>query len=344
MSKALIIRLSAMGDVAMTIPIVYSVAAANPKDSFTVLTQTFLMPLFINHPSNINVMGVNTKTTEKSFLGFLKYAFILRKYKFDMALDLHSVIRSRIVDFIFRLNGKKIYKIDKRRKERERLTARPPKNIHPLRPVTECYADVFRMAGFQFEETFVSLYADCFVDKTAVESIADDKKGRWIGIAPFAKHRGKTYPTEKMERVVEFLSGQEDVTVFLFGGRGGEDRTLRQWESRYKNTVNAIGRYSLDMELALISNLDVLVSMDSANMHLASLVGTKVISIWGATHPYAGFYGYRQREDLAIQVDLSCRPCSIYGNKPCYRGDWACMNKISPEHVISRINDYLKEL
>ena len=90
--------------------------------------------------------------------------------------------------------------------------------------------------------------------------------------------------------------------------------------------------------------LDVHVSMDSANMHLGSLVGKDVISIWGATHPYAGFYGYRQRPDLAIQTCLPCRPCSIFGNKPCYRGDWACLNTIEPEQVIKKINDYLKEL
>ena len=342
MSKILVIRLSAIGDVAMTIPVIYSVAAANPKDSFTVLTQTFLMPLFINRPPNVNIMGVNTKTTEKSFLGFLRYALILKMYKFDMVLDLHCVIRTRIVDFIFRLSGKRIFKIDKRRDERKRLTALPPKEIHPLRLVTECYADVFRSAGFNFENTFVSLYANTAVDQGAINSMAGEKKGRWIGIAPFARHKGKIYPIEKMEKVVEALSGQDGITIFLFGGSTDEEKTLSQWE-KYQNTICTVGRYSLDMELILMSHLDVLVSMDSANMHFASLVGTKVISIWGATHPYAGFYGYKQRNDLAIQADLPCRPCSIYGNKPCHRGDLACMNEISPEQIVCKVNDYLNE-
>ena len=341
MAKVLVIRFSAIGDVAMTIPILYSVAAANPQDSFTMLTQTFLMPLFINRPPNVNVMGVNIKTTEKSLLGFLRYALILRKYKFDMVLDLHCVIRSRIVDFVFRLCGKKVLKMDKRRQERRQLTAMPPKEIRPLRLVTECYADVFRAAGFEFTNTFASLFAGADIDE---EAVAGEKKGYWVGIAPFAKHKGKIYPIEQMEKVVEALSGQEGITIFLFGGRGDEEKTLKQWGDKYENTINTVGRYSLDKELALMSRLDILVSMDSANMHLASLAGATVISVWGSTHPYAGFYGYNQRENLAIQTNLPCRPCSIYGNKPCHRGDRVCLNEISPEQITCKVNDFLNEL
>jgi ADP-heptose:LPS heptosyltransferase len=344
MPKILIIRLSAIGDVAMTIPVIYSVAEANPSDSFTVLTQTFLVPIFINCPPNVDIIGVNTKTTEKSFGGFLRYVFMLRKYKFDMVLDLHSVIRSRIVDFIFRLNGKSVFKIDKQRNKCKQLTAMPPKTIDVLRPVIERYADVFRMAGLTFENTFVSLYANMPVKEDALKEIAGDIKGYRIGIAPFAKHQGKIYPAEMMEKVIEALSIQDDLTIFLFGGRGEEEKILKRWEEKYKNTISIAGRYSLVQELELISRLDVLLSMDSANMHFASLVGTKVISIWGATHPYAGFYGYKQCENLAIQVDLPCRPCSIYGNKRCHRGDWACLKEITPELIICKIQNYFSAL
>ena len=345
MSKTLVIRLSSIGDVAMTIPVVYAAAEANPNDSFTVLTQTFLTPLFMNCPSNIDLLGVNLRTTEKSFFGFLSFAWMLRKYKFDRVLDLHHVIRSWIVDILFYLNGKKVFVVDKRRKERKRLTARQPKVIQPLHPVTARYADVFHRAGFHFEETFVSLFSTKPADTGSLVVLFGEKKGVWIGIAPFAKHQGKIYPLAKMEQVVKALSGQESVTVFLFGSAGEEEETLKQWENKYKNTINVASRkFLFDKTLLLISMLDVHLSMDSANMHLGSLAGTDVISIWGATHPFAGFYGYRQRPDLAIQTALPCRPCSMFGQKPCYRGDWACMNTIEPEQVIHKINAYLKEL
>ena len=95
-------------------------------------------------------------------------------------------------------------------------------------------------------------------------------------------------------------------------------------------------------ELTFMSTLDIMISMDSANMHLASLVGIPVVSIWGATHPYAGFMGWGQSIDNAIQIDLPCRPCSIYGNKPCMRGDYACLKNISPEQIVEKVEAVIR--
>ena len=116
---------------------------------------------------------------------------------------------------------------------------------------------------------------------------------------------------------------------------------MEQWAFQYPRVKSVVGRYSLDNELALISRLDVLLCMDSANMHFASLVDTKVISVWGATHPYAGFYGYHQDPKNAVQLDLPCRPCSVFGQKPCFRGDWACMTQITPEMVVKKVKGQL---
>lgn len=90
-------------------------------------------------------------------------------------------------------------------------------------------------------------------------------------------------------------------------------------------------------ELALLSHCNVMLSMDSANMHLASLVGLRTVSVWGATHPYAGFMGWNQQMHDAVQLDMVCRPCSVFGNKPCARGDYHCLNGIPPSLIIEKI-------
>lgn len=105
MANILVIRLSAIGDVAMTVPVIYSAAKANPTDSFTVLTQAFLIPVFINRPKNVNVIGINTKSTEKTLAGLLRFASALVKYDFDMVLDLHDVLRTMIIRTLFRLTA-----------------------------------------------------------------------------------------------------------------------------------------------------------------------------------------------------------------------------------------------
>ena len=88
--------------------------------------------------------------------------------------------------------------------------------------------------------------------------------------------------------------------------------------------------------------MDTLISMDSANMHLASLFGVPVISVWGATHPFAGFYGWAQPADNAVQIDLYCRPCSVFGNKPCYRGDHACMQQLPEEKIMEKVMNIIR--
>jgi ADP-heptose:LPS heptosyltransferase len=94
-------------------------------------------------------------------------------------------------------------------------------------------------------------------------------------------------------------------------------------------------------ELQFISSLDIMVSMDSANMHLASLYGVPVVSIWGGTHPYLGFYGWGQKETNAVQIELSCRPSSVFGNKPCYN-DLACMKGIAPLMIYDKVMQQLE--
>lgn len=336
MAKIVVIRLSAIGDVAMTVPVIYSAAKANPGDSFTVLTQVFLIPLFMNRPDNVKVIGINTKGPEKGLFGLLRFVSALVRYDFDIVLDLNAVLRSLIIRTCFRLKGKRVFVVDKLRNGRKQLTARKDKVFKPLRPVIDRYVDVFRAAGLTYTESFNSLFESKPIDAEAIEALAGVKSGRWIGVAPFARYRGKIYPTEEMEKVVELLSRREDITVFLFGGRGYEEAVMEQWAFQYPRVKSMVGRCSLDNELALISQLDVLLCMDSANMHFASLVGTRVVSVWGATHLYTGYYGYHQNPEDAIQLDLPCRPCSILGNKPCYRGDWACVN-IRPEGIVDKL-------
>ena len=246
MANILVIRLSAIGDVAMTVPVIYSAAKANPTDSFTVLTQAFLIPVFINRPKNVNVIGINTKSTEKTLAGLLRFASALVKYDFDMVLDLHDVLRTMIIRTLFRLNGRRVFVVDKARKDRARLTDAKHKRFKQLRPVIERYADVFRNAGLNYTESFTSLYETSIPDVSALEPLAGTKTGKWIGIAPFAKHRGKIYPTGEMELVMAELSDREDFTIFLFGGRGYEEALLDQWAFEYPRVKSVAGKYSLD--------------------------------------------------------------------------------------------------
>ena len=297
----------------MLAPIVRAAAEQYPEVSFTMLSQQRFADLFAGMPSNVTFHGVDLK---KQSL----HEIVSGLGKFDLVADMHSVIRSVYIRAAMRLKGARVASIHKGRWEKRQLTSG---KIHTqLKHTTERYADVFASLDLS------GLSRVCLGFVSGLPRFG-------LGIAPFAAHPGKIYPIDRMERVVELLS-QAGVPITLFGGGKAEQEVLGAWANKYPGVESVAGKYRMAQELELIGRLKLMVTMDSGNMHLASLVGTRVISIWGATHPYAGFLGYGQQESDCIQRDLPCRPCSIYGNKPCRFGDYRCLD-IAPEEIAQTI-------
>jgi ADP-heptose:LPS heptosyltransferase len=338
MTKILVLRLSAIGDVAMSVPVIWSLSKAYPDAEICFVSQKFANG-FIKSIPGVRLFEVDLKGRHKGFLGILRlYADLKKLGRFDVIADLHDVIRTKILRMLFATTSSKIVVIDKGRSEKHDLTKIEGKVLRQLEATTSRYAKVFYDAGFKFTVEFDYLFTKSPLNEKTV-SITGQKEKHWIGIAPFAKHKGKIYPLELMEKVMGILSGTTGVKLLLFGGGAYEKGILEGWEKRFPNTISLAGKLSIEDELKVISNLEVLVSMDSANMHFASLVNTPVVSIWGATHPFAGFYGWNQNPRHAVQIDLPCRPCSIYGNKACFRKDYACLYQITPESIVRKIFD-----
>lgn len=336
----LVARFSALGDVAMTIPVVYAVCRSNPATRFIMITQQVASSLFVNAPENLVVIGVDVYKKYHGPWGLLKLFMELRRdYQIDAFADLHSVIRTHILAIYSRIFGIPVKRIRKGRAEKKQLTRIEGKQLRQLTPTHQRYAAVFHRFGMKMEDRFVSLFENP-VDQSVFSDISQPKQPgeTWIAVAPFAKHKGKIYPTDKMLKVVESLAARKATRIFLFGGGGNEQAMLRQWAERFPNVMSmAEKRHGFPKELAMLSCMDVMLSMDSANMHLASLVRLPVVSVWGATHPYCGFTGWKQDPSNILQIDLPCRPCSVFGNRPCYRGDYACLNGIAPDEIIRKI-------
>jgi len=331
-------RFSALGDVAMLSPVVREYALQHTEDSVTVLSVPFCAPLFEDIAPNVSFLGRDVKTQYRGVTGLYRLFKELHAMHFDRIVDAHDVLRTKVLRQFFRLRGYEVRVIDKHRSERRRLTAEPGKKVLRQLPTSfENYAEAMGIPGFP---DVPDVPADPDIPDTPVSP-----GGGLIGVAPFAAHEGKIYPTDKMEKVVEMLS--HSGRVVLFGGKGKEEDIMRAWAQRYNNVELArdvISGGALAAELELMRGLDVMLSMDSANMHLASLVGTRVVSVWGATHPYAGFLGWGQRMEDCVQKDLPCRPCSIYGSKPCRYGDFRCLNSITPEEIVRAVLLVIKEL
>lgn len=340
--RLLALRFSAFGDVAMTVPVLTSLAKQYPEIDITVLSRPFMAPLFAEAPPNIHFRGIDVNSY-KGFGGLLRLFNELKKEgDYDAVADLHDVLRSKMLRALFLFSGAKVAHIDKGRKDKKALARPRHKRMKQLPSSFTRYEEVFRKLGYPVKTRFHSIFGRGKGNRSLFQAAIGTPDGKyWIGIAPFAAHKGKKLPETTVAELVRALSTHNDWRVFLFGGGKTEKELLERWADGHPNVQSLAGKLRLNEELALISHLDVMVSMDSANMHLASLTGTPVVSVWGATHPFAGFMGWGQRMDNAVQTDLSCRPCSIFGNKPCLRKDYACLTRITPQQIIERIETIL---
>lgn len=338
--SVLVSRFSALGDVAMTIPVLYSACAANPNTDFIFITKPVAAKLFMETPANLTVIGVDTDEY-KGVGGMWRLARILKKrYRIDSYADLHDVLRTRLLRIFLRISGVRVHRIRKGRRGKYALTRRRNKVMIPLISTRARYREVFFSLGLSYTETFRG-YFQGNTPVPALYAVATPEKApgeHWIAIAPFAKHKGKIYPEELMERVVKALAAKKGYKLFLLGAGQRETNIIARWCLGTDNVINmaALG-LGFQAEMALMHQCEAVLAMDSANMHIASLVGVRVVSIWGATHPYCGFMGWHQKKEDAIGLDLTCRPCSVFGNKPCHRGDFLCMYGITPDRILSTL-------
>ena len=343
MKKILIIRFSALGDVAMLVPVVKRLLAEQPELEVTILSRKQVEPLWTDMPERVHFFGADLKGRHKGWLGMHRLLADLNYRQFDAVADMHRVLRSKIIRNAMFFAGIPVYTIQKGR-WRKRLCVHqdlwisklvlklfPDFLPNPLPSTISRYEDVLRAMGLlsKGEGSY---------------SFENGKRIRHdIGIAPFAAHKGKIYPLDKMQEVVRLLSEQiseKGEKIYLFGAGIKEKAVLEKWEAQYPGVVSLAGKETMDKEIEMMRGLRLMVTMDSSNMHFASLAETRVVSIWGATHPKVGFLGYGQKMEDCIQQELPCRPCSVYGNKPCQFGDYHCFD-MKPEVVVQKILERL---
>lgn len=344
----LIIRFSALGDVAMTVPVVASLAKQYPHVRFTVLSRGFARAFFQDLAPNVGFMEADLKNEYHGVRGLNSLYRRLTAKHFTAIADLHNVLRSEYLRARFNIGRYKVQHINKHRQGKRRLVSANDKRLVQQPTSFQNYCEVFAKLGYPVTLDFQSIFGEGKGDFSQLLPVIGKKEPgqMWLGVAPFAAHEGKIYPLPLMEEVIRQVTERRpDSRIFLFGGGEKEFATFSNWCERFPQCTNASQQlHGLREELILMSHLDLMLSMDSGNMHLASLTGTPVVSVWGATHPYAGFMGYNQNPDDAVQIDLPCRPCSIYGNKPCLRGDYACLQHITPDLIVQKLSAVYQRL
>lgn len=329
----LILRFQSLGNVAMTVPVLASASELQPDDTFVVVAKKRLHGMFYGLP---NVRFHEVDFGNGSLKSLLQVYRELKTYHINHVLDLQNVLRTWILRFLFRLQGVRSTVIRYERARKWAMAKLGTGRNKPLLTEFERYAETFRRAGLQTDDRFSELPVN---EAAAAEVTArfGIKSGRWIGLAPFAKSKTNMLPYRTIKSLLTRLGTQPQTQVFLFGAGQVECELLRQWADGHDHIISVAGELSLEQELELMRQLDVMICMDSANQHLSALVGLRAISVWCGTHPKMGFYSWKQQPEDRIELkNIACRPCTVHGTNHCRYGNFACQ-QINENQIIDKI-------
>jgi ADP-heptose:LPS heptosyltransferase len=332
-----------MGDVAMTVPVIRALVQQHPEVKITMVSRQFFQPFFDGIP-NLDFFAVDVKGRHKGVMGLFKLHSDLKQLNIDAVADLHNVLRSKVVRSLFALSGKKVAFTDKGRADKRALTRVENKIFAQVKPMTERHVDTFNQLGFGIDLSNPKFPEKAVLSNEIFKISSEKGNQNWIGIAPFAQYDSKVYPQDLMQKVIDELASDSNKKLFLFGGGAKETTLLNTFAKDKNNCIVVAGKLKLQQELQLISNLDVMLSMDSGNAHIAAMLGVKVITLWGATHPFAGFKPFNQPEENCLTSDREkypLLPTSVYGNKKV-DGYEDAMRTITPQTVVEKIQSVLK--
>lgn len=348
MTNTLIIRYHRIGDALTVLPLVASLATKYKDDHFTVLTNDRFEDLFKMMPSNVTYLPMVTKKTKGTFRSI---SFIIRRQLFTWkmgalikSIDKVALLQNDIIEEKF----KKI--LDEKKIQYSIIDV--SKFLSDERVLNKCN-DGLTMIGLH-QKTLAEIgYTDIqpTFDPSPVKNknatalfsrLGIDANKKLIAISPFSKEVTKIYPMPKMEKVIAYFSEKKEYQVLIFGGGIREEKQVNSWIEKYPSVISLIGKVPFSDEAAIMAKCNVALTMDSANLHLAALVNTPVVSIWGATIPKNGYFppSGAKLED-AMVLNIACQPCSIFGNKPCTNPHlYACL-EIDPMNIIKKIENII---
>jgi len=337
-ASILVIRFSSMGDIVLTSPVTRAVRRIWPDAELEFLTRNEYAPLAHALP------GVSRVQALESGQGLCRLVSSLRQRRYDLAIDLHGNIRSRIVGLTG--GARRVVRYDKQRLARMAIVRRPRRS-RSVPHTVDRYLAVLDGLGANGpsqwggvrsveEKRLPELIVDARAVAVVAERLADAGIGPEVpvlGVAPGASHGPKRWATERFARVADHLASSRDMRILLLGNE--RDRPVADEVARAmaNPAVDWTGTTDLALLPAAAQRCALLVSNDSGPMHVATAVGTPVVGVFGATHPRLGFAPLGPA-DAAVTLNLPCSPCSLHGDRACRYGTHACMEDLTPQKVI----------
>ena len=339
--RILIIRLSSLGDVILTTPVISALKAKFPRSELFFLTKARYADLLRNDPRIFSLVEFDPVRRHGSVSGFMSLISELRSHDFDLLIDLHANLRSYVLRHLVKSRVKLKYR--KRWLRRLLMVHLKLLKTKPIRTV-DSYLEPLKRLGVEASErnplAFLSQedlgYVDHFLLERGVK-----KNDIVVGVHPGAKWTTKRWDEVKFARVCRSLAEKPGHKILLLGDES-EAKLVGEIGKDVPDDrlVKAVG-FPLGKVMSLIKRCDCFITNDSGPMHIASALRVPVVAIFGPTHPKLGFAPVGSK-NVVLCADVRCSPCSLHGEKRCSKKYRFCMDLIEPDMVIEAVERLLK--
>ncbi len=338
MERILVIRFSSIGDVILTTPVMRALREKFGGARIDVLVKKEFSEIFEGSPFVDGVIGFDSAKS-----GVLKLCKELNKNDYSIVIDLHRNIRSRLILLFVKAGRKLAYK--KGAMKRRLLTAFKIR-FKNMPHTVDRYLSALASLGIGSADPlpYISLSDDdlSFAKDLLVKGGMSDAAVR-VAVCPGAKHRAKRYPAAKFANLIDMLIDDPGARVILIGSKADERQISDIMTGiTNKECVLTLTDGTIKQSAAVIRECDILVTNDSAPMHLAVSVGTPLVALFGPTDKGFGFYPLG-RDDIVLTKNYSCSPCSLHGKKECVKYDYRCLNDIAESEIINKVNYILRQ-
>lgn len=328
--KILVIRLSSIGDIVLTQPVVAALQAYHPQCEIHYLTKSAFIPVVRSFGMPLAIHAYEELQSVAALISFGNL------HRFDLVLDLHNKLSTFIIKNLIR--GRQTFTYNKKHGLRRRIVQH--KTSEKIASTIELYCTALHKAGIECDVTPPVLHPDTSVRSAALSALQRLKSEAvpLIGLFPGAQHNTKQYPIEQLAKAITLLASERPCRFAVLGSASERHLAQQLMEHVSVELHDFCGAYTLAELISAVDLLDAVVTNDSGPMHIAAALAKPQVAIFGSTHPHLGFAPHNSRA-IILGAPLGCRPCSLHGGEECPLGHFDCMHSITPEDVANAVKD-----
>jgi lipopolysaccharide heptosyltransferase II len=333
--KILIIRLSSIGDIILTTPLIRNMKKKFPESTIDFVIKSEFAELLENHPSINNLYqlekGIKNKPLKK-----IKQQ--IKNEKYDLIVDLHKNFRSYYLTF--RSEAKQIVRYKKFILQRFLLVKFKINLFKKIVPIYERYFLSLNRFNIQNDELGLEIHFNNQIEQKIQNYYKDFlnyENDLIIGIAPGASFATKRWTLDGFQEVVYYFIEHHKTKIILFGNKIDRELIHSAQISNEQKILNSAGKHSISETGVLMNHCDVVLTNDSGLLHLATALKKPVVAIFGSTTEELGFFPSITNNIVVQNSDLKCRPCSHVGRNKCPKDHFKCLKEITSKEVIKAI-------